>query len=94
MSSYGARTMSCTVCRGAFRMVSGDLVHPADVVCNTCVLSIWDGATRESWALGIQPRMGFGADILADAIETRIRQLRDLVTTREEVEGLLAKRAG
>ena len=94
MSRYGARTMSCTVCSSAFRMVSGDLVHPADVLCGTCVLSIWDGAARESWAPGIRPRMGIGADILAVAIETRIRQLREMVTTREEVEAMLTHRAG
>lgn len=94
MSFFGPKRMTCTVCRDGFRMTAGDLVHPADLLCDACLLSIWDGAERSAWAPRIQPRMGIGADILADAIETRMGNLRELVRTRDEVESLLASRRG
>jgi hypothetical protein len=99
VSFYGVKQMACTLCGARFPLVSGSLVHPADVLCDTCVLGLYDRLLTEpiadihlSLAARLLPRMGMLPDTLAQAIVNRIEKLPDIVRTRGELENMLAQR--
>ena len=99
MSLYGAKQMACTLCGNSFPLVSGAMVHPADVLCTTCVLSLYDRLPTESIAelkgwceARLKPRMGMMPPTLAQAIADRVERLPDLVQSRSELENMLSRR--
>jgi hypothetical protein len=99
MSWSAVRQMSCTVCKTSFGMYSGEMVHPADILCDECVRALWDQLAREGeesveagLAARLEMRMGFGPDILASQITRRVNDLREMVATRAELEVALQKR--
>jgi hypothetical protein len=99
VSFYGVKQMACTICGSRFPLVSGSLVHPADVLCGTCILGLYDrlpteslGAIRIDLATRVQPRMGMLPDTLAQAIVDRIEKLPDIVRSRGELENMLVSR--
>ncbi|MDP2314311.1 MAG: hypothetical protein Q8P41_15520 [Pseudomonadota bacterium] len=99
MSHYGVKQMSCTLCGASFPLVSGAMVHPADVLCAPCVLSLYDRLPTEPLAaLGawcearLKPRMGMMPPTLAQAIVDRLERLPDVVQSRAELEAMLARR--
>jgi hypothetical protein len=99
VSFYGVKQMACTLCGARFPLVSGSLVHPADVLCDACVLGLWDRLPTETpaqlkaWVEArVQPRMGMMPDILSQAIIDRVERLQDMVSSRVELENMLAHR--
>ena len=99
MSHYGVKQLSCTLCAAGFPLVGGAMVHPADVLCNTCVLSLYDRLTTESideiraWTeASVKPRMGMMPPTLAQAIADRVERLPELVQSRVELENMLVRR--
>lgn len=94
MTLQPIKEMPCTVCGTRFRMIYGAMVNPADVLCDGCILVLYDGPVDErALATRLQPRMGMAPDILASAIVGRVERLRDMVSSREELLQLLAQRA-
>lgn len=88
------RDVPCTVCGDRFTMVFGMMIHPADTLCSPCILALYDARPApEALAARLQPRMGMGPDVLADAILDRVARLADLVADRHELESALARRA-
>ncbi|MFZ5479691.1 MAG: hypothetical protein ACOZNI_23205 [Myxococcota bacterium] len=86
--------MPCTVCGARFRMVYGAMIHPADVLCDRCILAVYDGDLDEAaLAARLQPRMGMGPDVLASAIADRGRRLRETMDDRADLVRALAQRA-
>jgi hypothetical protein len=99
MMSTSLRPMSCTVCRGTFTMFSGQMVHPADVVCDDCVRALWEQIAREGaesveagLAGRLEMRMGFAPEVLAAQIARRVGDLREMLGTRAELEQALERR--
>lgn len=97
MSWAALREMSCTLCGSAFVMRSGEMVHPADQVCDPCIRTLWDRLDREgaeSVQVSLTPRSryGLGPDVIAAAIVRRVVDLKDLVASRAELEVALAHR--
>lgn len=99
MSLYGVKQVPCTLCRTSFPLVSGAMNHPADVLCDACILSLYDRAKTEpadvlrAWCEErLQPRMGMGPDILASGIIDRVGRLDELVQSRVELENMLVRR--
>lgn len=99
MSLYGVKQMPCTLCGASFPLVSGAMNHPADVLCNDCVLILYDrsqaetlDAIRVSCEARLKPRMGMMPDTLAQAIVDRVERLSDVVNNRVELENMLFRR--
>ncbi len=99
MSLYGVKQMPCTLCGTPFSLVSGAMVHPADVLCNLCVLSLYDRLGTEpiaelrAWCEArLKPRMGMMPPTLAQAIVDRLERLPEVVQSRVELENMLAQR--
>lgn len=99
MSHFGVKQMACTLCGGSFPMVGGAMVHPADVLCNRCVLALYDRLPTEplaeikAWCEArLKPRMGMMPPTLAQAIVDRLERLPDVVQTRGELETMLDRR--
>jgi hypothetical protein len=100
MSHFGVKQMACTLCGGSFRLVGGAMVHPADVLCNACVLSLYDRLPTEpladlkAWCEArLKPRMGMMPPTLAQAIVDRLERLPEVVQSRAELEMMLANRS-
>lgn len=99
MSLFGVKQVPCTLCGAVFSLVSGAMNHPADVLCDACVLSLYDRARTEPLAAikaslepRLKPRMGMMPDTLAQAIADRVERLDDVVHTRVELENMLSRR--
>ena len=99
MSLYGPKQVPCTLCRTPFQLVSGAMNHPADVLCDACILSLYDRAKTEpaealhAWCEErLQPRMGMMPDTLATAIVDRVGRLDEIVQNRVELENMLSRR--
>ncbi len=99
MTFYGVKRMPCTICGEAFPLVSGAMNHPADVLCDGCVLTLYDrsrteplATIRASLEARIAPRMGMMPDTLAQAIVDRVERLDDVVNDRVELENMLSRR--
>lgn len=93
------RSVSCTLCASRFTLVTSAMIHPADVLCDACVVSLWgssepDEALRASCAARVPRELGMSPDLVADAILQRVHDLRDIARTRSEVDFLLLQRAG
>ena len=93
------RAMSCTTCRQSFPMICGEMVHPADVVCDDCIVALWEQVGREgaesvevSVAGRAQMRMGLGPDILAAQVARKVVELRQLFGSRVELDTALKAR--
>ncbi|MFN7145069.1 MAG: hypothetical protein ACK4YP_14930 [Myxococcota bacterium] len=99
MSIYGVKTVPCTLCGSTFPLVTGAMNHPADVLCDGCVLSLYDRSGAEALAdiraslvPRLKPRMGMMPDTLSQAIVDRVERLHEVVTSRGELENMLARR--
>ncbi len=93
------RSVSCTLCGARFTLVVSAMIHPADVLCDACVLSLWaseqpDEVLMAECAAKVSPDLGMSPDLVADAILERVRGLRQMARERPEVEFLLRQRAG
>ncbi|MFZ5480676.1 MAG: hypothetical protein ACOZNI_28195 [Myxococcota bacterium] len=93
------RTMVCTACRAHFPMFAGEMVHPADQLCDPCVRELWERLGREGaesveagLAARIQSRMGMAPEVLAAQIARRVQDLREMVPSRAELDLALEKR--
>lgn len=99
MSLYGVKQVPCTLCGSVFPLVSGAMNHPADVLCDSCVLALYDrartepiAAIRTSLEPRLKPRMGMMPDTLAQAIADRVERLDEVVQSRVELENMLSRR--
>lgn len=99
MSHYGVKQVPCTLCGAVFPLVSGAMNHPADVLCDACILALYDRSKTESLPTiraslepRLKPRMGMMPDTLAQAIADRVERLDEVVTSRVELENMLARR--
>lgn len=93
------RPVSCTLCGARFTLVVSAMIHPADVLCDVCVLELWeskkpDAVLEQECAAKVPAALGMSPDLVADAILERVRGLRQLARERSEVETLLRQRAG
>ena len=93
------RPVHCTLCGAPFTLVMSAMIHPADVLCDACVLSLWgsdrpDAELQAECATKVSPALGMSPDLVADAILERVRGLRQMARERSEVEFLLLQRAG
>lgn len=97
MAWAALREMSCTLCGANFMIRSGEMVHPADLVCDACIRSLWDQLDREGAesvesSLTPRSRYGIGGPQLSAQIVRRVIDLKDLVGTRQELEVALEHR--
>jgi hypothetical protein len=99
MTLYGVKQVPCTICGVAFPLVTGAMNHPADILCDACVLDLYDQSlTRPLPELKreleprLRPRMGMMPDTLSQAIIDRVERLQDVVQSRVELENMLAQR--
>jgi hypothetical protein len=100
MSHYGVKQVPCTLCGAIFPLVSGAMNHPADVLCNDCILTLYDrfaaaetlAAMKVSLEPRLKPRMGMMPPTLAQAIVDRVERLQEVVQSRVELENLLSRR--
>lgn len=91
------RTVHCTLCGAPFTLVVSAMIHPADVLCDACVLSLWestrpDAELQSECAAKVSPSLGMSPDLVADAILERVRGLRQMARERSEVEFMLSQR--
>ncbi len=91
------RTVHCTLCGAPFTLVVSAMIHPADVLCDACVLSLWestrpDAELQAECAAKVSPSLGMSPALVADAILERVRGLRQMARERSEVEFMLAQR--
>lgn len=97
MAWAALREMSCTLCGISFVIRSGEMVHPADLVCDGCIRSLWDRLDREGAesveaTLAPRPRYGLAPEVIAGQIVRRVIDLKDLVGSRAELELALEHR--
>lgn len=91
------REMSCTLCGQTFILRSGEMVHPADLLCDACIRDLYERLDREGaesveHSLTPRSRYGLSPEVIAAQIVRRVQDLKDMVSTRVELEEALAHR--
>lgn len=92
------RDLSCTLCSSSFRLRWGPMIHPADVLCDACITRLWELQPEGAAAVEgfVQPQlttlMTMPVTDLLGAITERAERLREIVTTRAELEAMLLAR--
>jgi hypothetical protein len=99
MGWASVRQIGCTLCGESFSMRSGEMVHPADTVCDGCIRTLWErlgreGAESVEASLSPRPRYGIAAEALASQIVRRLQDLQEMVKDRAELETALQMRRG
>lgn len=94
-----SRPVNCTLCGAGFSLVTSSMIHPADVLCDACIVDLWgstesDAALKSRCEARISPNLGMSPDMVADGILQRVVELREIAHDRREVDNLLAQRAG
>ncbi len=93
------REVSCTLCSTGFGLRWGPMVHPADVLCDACITRLWELQPEGTEAVErfvqpqlTQPLMTMPVTDLLGGITERTERLREIVTTRAELEAMLLAR--
>lgn len=94
-----SRPVTCTLCGAGFSLVTSSMIHPADVLCDACIVELWaskesDDQLKARCEARISPNLGMSPDMVADGVLQRVTELREIAHDRAEVDRLLASRAG
>lgn len=100
MSYAILREKRCTLCSTSFKMVCGEMLHPADVLCDACVNALWErAATGDPLELTaeLEPRLegrelGFPQHTVAVQLAQRAYRLRRMIPDKAELDGMLENR--
>lgn len=97
MTWSNTRDRTCTLCSASFRIHGPDMLHPADILCDPCIIMLWgstqDGPTMEKACTGrISADQGLDPAMVASAIVRRVHELRHVARSSDELEQVLASR--
>lgn len=94
MGWSSARRVHCTLCGAGFGIRWGEMVNPADRLCDACIVSLWEETPSEAeLASRCRELAGMDPAVVAATIVRKVDQLRELVSDRAELERMLAARA-
>lgn len=100
MSWAQLRPVKCSLCGARFKMLWGEMVHPADCLCDGCIRSLWARADHTAPdVLGAELEAEFiaGGHIqwpgLGREMGRRAFRLRRMVSTEAELAEMLVQRA-
>lgn len=101
MSHARIQDNNCTLCNQTFRVLWGEMMHPADRLCDGCISTLWrDVESRPLDQLEVELAgrlehlIGWSPISVAGEVIRRAQRLRNMVSDQGELDAMLAHRRG